>query len=269
MKRNDDPKEMTVIDPAFLAEHAASDESLQDLKKDVIVPYLKITQAMTSDELKDKVGGDGVACIPSAQAIIAKKGEPFLFVPLFFFKEFCKWKDLKDKEGSAILERTFDPTSDLAKRAQDKLLRKEKYEHHDDWYFRYVEHLNYVGVIYKHESFGTAPLVIGFSRGSHGTGRSFATAISMRKIRNEEQVFTPPLWSQVWEMKVEKRTNQNSQSWWGLGFGNPNVSYIEQEEAPLFKQAHLDHKKLFQENRLKVEVDEEEASTTNDEDAEL
>lgn len=249
-KRNDDPKELVHVGgaPNWLAEYQTEDTSVEDLAEYRILSRLKIVQSMSAEELKESFG-EGSIIIAPGNVMVAKKKEPVLFVPVFFFTEFCLWGDRKDKVGPTIRDRSFDKAGDLARRARDPERREEEYE--GGFVGRYVEHLNFAGFIYgDHEQKGT-PCVLSFSRGEFGTGRNFINSITLRKVAGQ----TAPLWSQVWEMKTAFR-DQGDKKWYGIEMSNPpegTEPFIKQEEVEFFLGEHKSCKEDFEKSKLLVD----------------
>lgn len=247
--RNDIPVEVKKVGPApaFLAE-TAGDDSIAILKKHIVLQRLTIIQAMTPSELKN-VFPERTTILTPGRILLAEPGTSFKFVPVFFFEEYCKWKDRNDKsEGSPVVDRTFDPTHEIARKALDKNKRMEPYEEGSKMNWRYVEHLNYIGFLYggdKHET----PIVVSFARGENFNGKNFATAISMRKMEG----ITVPLWAQVWELEVGLHKNRKGQEWWGFDFSPAEPSIITDEQAPSYKAEFIALKEAHAERRIIVD----------------
>lgn len=259
----------------FLAPFVQEDDSLAGMEQHVIIPRLKIIQSMTDPELKKKAPEGSVILRPS-DMIVAEPEQPFLFVPQFFFVEFTKMSDRRDKTGPMILGRSFDPTSEIAKRSENAETRFEVYEGHekkpdkDQWKYRYVKHFRFPGVLYEAESdFFMTPTVISFERGEHFQGRNFVSAIKMRKVRvgsgEETRLVPQPLWSQVWQLHTAIRPG-NEGSWYGFDFevAHPS-SIIAEEHVAEFREAHNALKEAHLQNRLMVDGDDsDEAAPPED-----
>ena len=268
-------KDLKKVEPktSFLARYA-DDTSLDDMTQYVILPFLKVIQSMTDASLK-KTCGEGSVIVRPGDAIVWKEGaDPFDFVAQFFFVEYSKFSDRKDKESPVVIERTYDPASEIAKKALDKDRRFETYEGHenkpenDQWKYRYVRHFRFAGVIYgEHELAGT-PVVLTFDRGEDYQGQSFISAMKMRKQRttvgDETKVIPIPLWAQVWSFKASLR-DLGDRKWYGLDFVPGIPALIDPKDAEMMTEAHVELKKLHEKNRLVVddkEVMEDEAAVT-------
>ena len=160
------------VNANYLANYVKKDDSLDILKEHRTVPRFKIIQA-TSDADLIKNFGIGTVIVRPGDAMICKfEADPrsFDFVPLFFFVEYAKWRDLKGT-GPMILERNHDATSEVAQRSANAKTRKEAYEGQDNvpednkLYYMYVEHLRFIGVIYGDHPLVGTPVTLSFERG--------------------------------------------------------------------------------------------------------
>jgi len=243
--------------PAFL-EDEVDDTSLDVMRDHRILPRLKVVQGTSKQELIEQFGAGSVIVQPGNIEVV-KKEVSFLAVPVLFFVEYCKWSDLKDEESPAVVDRTFDPTSELAKISRDAKKREEVYQGDEDakkpkiW--RYVEHLNFVCFIYNEDSaLRGEPVVQSFSRGEYGTGQGFINACSMRRS---------PLWSQVWQVKPAYRDKGAERKWYGLDWTAPPEDigpHIKADQKDFFKDAHVAFKDLQEKKRLIVDHSEKEDS---------
>lgn len=253
-QRNNPPKDVVKVGPSWLGQ-VSDDDSIAPLEQYKVLPLFKVIQAMTDESLKDRFKEGSIIVRPGDQ-LIAEKGEPFYFVPCFMFTEFCKWASIKDKESPAVLERTFDDKNDVAIRSRSPEKRKEPYPDGSDRSYRYVEHLNFPGVVYGNHPLSGQEVVLGFSRGEFFTGQSFCTSIQMRKVGGQ----VVPLWGQIWQLSANVR-KRKGYSWYGIDFANPDGEmqspYIENEEVESFQKAFQELKEQFQKNKLRAEYDRE------------
>ena len=267
-------KRVSGIDPSFLAQYVEEDHSLDGMAEYRVLSMLRIIQNTSKKELK-KTFGEGSAIIRPGDALVWADGDdPFLFVPQYFFVEFCKWSDLNDKDSRNVLERTFNPLSGLAKRSRDPDLRFEPYDGHEDrpdqdqWKYRYVEHLRFPGMIYGEHPLAGTPTTLSFERGEFGQGKNFISAIKLRKQRVEidgaDRNVPVPLWSQVWSLKVGHR-EVGSKQWFGFDFVPAEIPLIGATEHQDMHQSHLELKKDHDQRRLLVDdedITEDDAATT-------
>lgn len=260
-KRNEDPTELVKVQaPTWLTEHAEQDTSLETVKEHRVMPRIKVIQGTTRDALKE-AHGEGAMIMSPGSARLAAKDETLKFVPLFFFTEWCKWSDLDDEETPSVLERTFDPTNEIAKRSKDPNKRHERYgpvgENGEPKYqARYVEHLNFVGVVYGDHELSGSPVTLSFSRGEYGRGRVFINDLFARKVGGKQV----PLYCQVWELRVGRREQGPKKKWFGIDPVVPEdgQTLIEEEHAEGFKTLHEEFKELVNQQRLMVDHDDAE-----------
>lgn len=258
----------------FLVQYTKEDSSLDLLRDHVILPRIKVIQGMTKQELKD-IFGEGSAIIRPGDALVAKKGEAFSFVPQFFFPEFCKWADRRDDEGQMILDRSLDPMSEIAKRARNAELRSEVYPEDANKpadkqkRFRYVEHLNFPGVIYGKSDLAGTAVVLSFSKGEFATGSNFIQAIRLRRetieVDGQPVSMKVPLWAQVWSFTPALR-QKGEKKWWGLSFVPAETSVISPSEAPGFQASFEELKELHRMKKLGTDYEDPDEAPSHDTD---
>lgn len=238
--------------PSYLAKFdAGSDHSTDALQEYRVLNRVKVIQAMTQQDFKRDFG-EGAAVLVPVRQLVVPNDSSFLFVPLFFYPEFIQWRDVNDKSGNAIMVRTTDPTSEIARKARDANTRVEPYGDNSKFKYKFCEHLNFAGLIYGDNT----PVAISFSRGEFFTGRNFCTMIGMRKIGLNRA----PLWMQVWQLKPTMR-NRNGHSWWGLEPTNPDEGsspWIKETEVEMFQALYKELKEQFGTNNLGVDLSDSE-----------
>lgn len=236
--------------PAYLA--SEKDGSLDTMAQHRVLPRLKILQAMSSPDLR-KEFGEGAVLVQPGNMFVGGPDQPFLFVPLFFFEEYCKWSDLNDSGSPTIMQRSFDPSSDIAAKAKNPDLRVEDYgDPKQKFQARYVQHLNFAGIVYKAEgNSDMIPVVMSFSRGEFSTGRNFCTSCFMRK---------GPLWSQVWQVGTTER-HKDKYQWMGFKIDAPTDSppFIKEEEVSLFRSMYQELEELHKKAMLSVDASEHDS----------
>lgn len=262
-KRDDKPKEVVKVEapPQWLAEAAETDQSIEAMAEHRVLPRLKVVQGMSDSALKDAVGEGGVVLTPG-NVLVCSRDEGFEFVPVFFFTEFIEMSDINDSESPTVLERTFDVTHPLAVRARDADQWERDYGPEDSkgrakYTARACEVFNFVGFLdggdIPAELHGV-PLTITFARGEFNTGRSFITAITMRRVGGK----IVPLWAQRWAFTIGFR-ERDSKKWYGLDVRNPAQPYISEEQGAMFKGAHEEFAELFEKQRLSVDHEDKPA----------
>lgn len=268
-KKRTEPQAIKVLGVQDLFKYE-EDKSLEALQEYIIVPFVKVIQGMSEQDLKDTFG-EGSAILRPGDVKIGDRKTPFLFVPIFFYTMFRKWADRTDTQ--MILDTSYDPNCDLAKLSRDPDRREEIYEGDEGKTeprkYRYVEHLCFIGVVYDGEMSGTRCL-ISFQKGDFRVGRGFASGAQMRKIKDadgtKKQV---PLWAQVWLMKLNLR-ERNDNRWWGLDPTSPPEgveSMISPDEFEDFHEAYEELAKAHKNNLIRIEGDEadpDEGSATDD-----
>lgn len=281
-KRTDTDIEKVNANPNFLAQYMDEDTSLDALKEHRTVPRFKIIQPTTEEELKNTFGV-GSAIVRPGDTMVCKHGsnqniealESFDFVPLFFFVEWAKWRDLKGT-GDMVLDKSYDSASDVAVRSKNADTRKELYSGHEDLqdkdkcYFQYVEHLRFLGAIYGDHPLAGTPVTLSFERGEWGQGKNFISAVSLRRQKvvtgtnsdsgAEETVSKQiPLWAQVWRMKTVYHNPDALRKWYGFSFEAAPESIIKLEEAQTMQGLHKEFRELFDAQRLSVQDDQQES----------
>jgi len=264
--RNETAINKVNVNPDYLAKYIEQDDSLDALKEHRTVPRFKILQATTEQELLDNFGVGTVIVRPGDAMICKYNQDPksFNFVPLFFFVEWAKWRDIRGT-GPMILERTHDPSSIVATNSKNANARKELYEGHenlqdaDKFYYAYVEHLRFIGVIYGDHPLVGTPVTLSFERGEWGQGKNFISAVSLRRQNVNNESKQVPLWAQVWKLGTVHHAPDATRKWYGFQFEAAEQSIILPEEAEPMQKLHLEFKDLFEKSRLMV-IDEEVVS---------
>lgn len=249
-ERAEEPKEVVKIDvpDAFLA--TSKDTSFEGMAEYRILSRLKVIQPTAAQDLIAEFGLGSVILSPGGVRIVALD-EQFLFVPVFFFVEFCKWSDLDDKASAAILDRTYDKASDIARRSRSAELREEEYA--PGLKCRYVEHLNFAGFIYGDHEQAQTPVVLGFCRGEHSTGTTFINSIQLRKVNGN----SVKLYGQVWKCGTNFRDKGPKKKWYGIDCKNPEVPFVKPEEFEFYEKQHEELKAQHAERLLFVDREDE------------
>lgn len=267
-KRNADQVKETklvVPPPSTLAQYAADDNSLAGMAQHRVLSRLKIVQGQSSPRLKEAFG-EGTVILSPSEVVIAND-EPFKIVPVFYFTDFITWADRKDTSSPAILARSILPNSEIAIKAKDAALREEGYgpmvgskgKERPQYTKRHAECLNFACFIYgEHEQAGNL-VALTFQRGEHFAGRSFISAILLRKLPGTRS--SAPLWSQVWELQSATR-NRNGNAWYGFDYRNPQDGnlFIKDDEIESMLGEHQKLKEAWDAGMLSADL-----SDANDE----
>ena len=248
-----------IVRPDFLSTYVDNDKSLEGMDEHKVLPRLKVVQSMAAPELKKQFPEGSAILHPGGVSVWKDGDEPFKFIPQLWFPEYAKWSDMRDSQSDMIVEQSFDPMSDIARKSRDPQTRKEVYEGQenvkDPMCYEYIEHHRFAGVIYGDHELAGVPVTISFERGEHFQGRQWLTAIKMRKQeieKDSEMVRVPiPLWAQVWEFTVGLRERGESRRWFGLDFANPSV--ISEDDVAEMHRCHLELKDAHKKSLLRVE----------------
>ena len=238
--------------PAHLREYDTM-EGMEEVKKKVIIPRMKLIQGQSSKDLRDRFGEGSCVFQPGDVVVCDSDGE-FRCVPVFYFVEYVCWADINDKGNDTILERSFDETSELAKKCQNPDTRIEDYKPEGSkktFKCRNCEVLNFICYIsdQKHPLTGE-PFVLSFQRGEFINGQNFCSFLKLRKA---------PIWANIIEFKPAFRERKDYE-WYGLDFGNPEdgESFILEEEVEFFRKAHITMKENYANRMLVVDHGEKE-----------
>lgn len=264
MSRLDQPNEITPVGGTaptnWLANYTTEDASLAGMAEMRVLQRVRILQGLSPKTLLTQFGGPGAIVLMPAAQLIAKPGSSFLFIPVFFFKEWIAWADRQDTSNkSAILERSLDPQSDLAIKSMTPDKRKEQYSVNGAFFTRTnVEHMNFAGLIVGHPELENQVAVVGFARGEWSTGKKFVNQILMRRMGGK----TVPLWAQRWEFCGTTHKNTKNQEWEALEPRNPKDGqlFIDEQMAPAFQALHHELAEAHK-NKAMVVDRSDEAST--------
>lgn len=241
----------------------AQDTSLQNMQEMRVLQRIRVLQSNSPRELREKHGERNAIIMPASE-LVCKKTESFFFVPVLFFKEYIEWADRNDTSNkNAILNRSFDPTSEIAKKAADAKRRKEKYYVNSQEFNKtYTEHLNFAGIIINHPMFENQPVVVGFARGEWRTGSKFVNQILMRRNGGAPV----PLWAQRWEFVIANRVNDKKQEWDALDPRTPSDGQliIDEALAPVTQQLHRDLAEAHAAKQMMVDRSDESEETRED-----
>ena len=270
-RRTDTDIDKVPTNPNFLAAYIEEDTSLDALEEHVSVPRFKLIQPTTEAELKSTFGEGSAIVRPGDTLVVKYEGNKnmdahteFDFVPLFFFKEWATWRDLKGS-GPMILDRSFDPGSNIAVWSKNKKTRKVPYAGHEHLqdsdpsklYNSHVEHIRFLGTVYGDHPLAGTPVVLSFERGEWSQGQNFIDAIGLRRIKINDEYAKMPLWSQVWRMKTVYHNPEADKKWFGFSFEAAPQSVINPDEADAMKGLHTKFRDLHKKSLLTVQDDEQ------------
>lgn len=218
--------------PAFMqGEEIHGDENMGDY---IRPPRIKIVQAQAGEPYDQFNPGDVVLtpqCLLVAEYDKAtRKGAPWLFVPVYFYPEWCTWNPLGADEPM-IAERTFDPKHEIAIKAQSPDTWNEKRE--DGQEVRHTEHLNFI-VAPLSQEFQGLQFAMSFVRGEMKSGVNLCSLIRMRNA---------PMFGQVFEATAGHRKNSKG-NWYGIDCSIPKTAPLFVDNEDLYKSLKMLHLKF-------------------------
>lgn len=234
--------------PEFMRDDAGINDQIGS--EFVVPPRIKLVQPTSKPPLSDKYQ-KGDVCLTPTLAQVAKKGEVFQVVPLFFFAEWLSFNPLE--ADTFIRERSLDPTSELAMKCRDPERRKEPYEKDPTKFINNVETINFIVAIVGHEELMGMVASVGFSKSEHKIGTGWSSRLKLRGV---------PYPGTVWELKSAARTNAKG-TWFGFDIDpckEDKGLVMDAEAYAQFKQLNAQFKKLHVESRLQVRVDDDDLS---------
>lgn len=236
--------------PDFMKSQAV--EGVELLAKYQATPRLGIVQGSSLPERKAEHGEGGVAVFPEGLHI-AGQGEEFVAIPICFWVTWEKWSDINDHSQPMVLETTQDETSEMARRAKDRVKRTEKYSvNGTDFKYKYVESLNFIMVIDSGPAKGEI-VVMSFHIGEHRVGLTLSGNIKRRACS---------IYGNRFSFKTQIRT-RNNRSWYGFELNNPSdeeggfVRDPARYEA--LKVMHRDFDTLVKSSKIVITRDDDDA----------
>src|SRR5690606_12150866 len=159
-----------------------------------------------------------------AKELYFPAGESFHVTPLFFFREWGLWYDIRAKVANPVKERSTDPHSEIAKRAMSREASERIIpdpDHKDaegvPLPMEYRESLIYISYIHEKNEV----VAISFNKGNHRTGRNFGELISKRSRAGA----AVPIYAGVYKFTVETLKSRDQQ-WKWKGFSIDNAGWI-------------------------------------------
>ena len=250
--RAEDPDSMV---PDFMrpatGEAAAGTELLTQF---VTPPRLKVIQNQRAEQYKSFSPGDVV--LTPHQLVLAKRNEPFWFVPLLFYPEWCTLNPLEMKASlKMVRERSMDIRSPVAKKARDEKLRgADPCPENPQYKLRHVEFLSFIVMLIK-PGFNSTPALMAFSRAEHRMGSNLAALIKNRQA---------PIYGCVFEGKVPDTERRNQLgAWYGIDVTNPTSEgcppmFVPQADFEELKALHDKYKAAYAEGLIQADYGEDE-----------
>lgn len=214
---------------------------LEDMEQYLSPPRLKVVQEKKEEAYKPF--NDCDVLVTNTKQVICKKGEFFVFTPIFMFDEFCVHNPYALKQLQMIRERTFDPDSEVAQKCRN--LVSEPCPEDPSKEIRYATHLNFLIAIHDVPELVGIPVLATFFLGEFRTGSNLLALIRARCSGGT------PLYA--WKFQATPTDHKGGGfEWYGLDISNPSADYDGKpfvEDAAQFEQ----FKKLHEEARADKE----------------
>jgi len=229
--------------PSYLVEVTES-SGLEEVKKNLVPSTIRIIQKMSSDALKAKFNEGEAVLLPEGVAL-ASKDVKVEIVPVFLYVEYVAWNPRATRGTEpAIRAKTFDETSDLAKKCMNPDTYKEDHPNFPGDAKKQISNnkmLNFMVVILR-EDVPPMPALLSFSSTGMADGQAWCNLISARTHTDKDgKPVQSPIFSGRYTMTIKDKQNQEG-SWFGLAIDNAEEKYVSAEEFKLFKQLHEDLK---------------------------
>lgn len=250
------PKVENSLVPSFMNEDKAT--GLELVNQYVVPPRLKVMQPMADYTMFEGLEKGDTVLMPQ-KLKLASPGEPWHFVPLFFYPEFITVNPIQMKgQLPMIRDRSLELDSAIANKSRSPETRKEKCPENPQLELSHHEVLTFIVALVGPHAHFTLPLSMSFWKGEHRTGTNFSGLIKMRG---------GPLFGGIYEAKVPKEMRKNAKGqWYGIDVGNPSDSsgmppFVQDEgEFKQLKSMHLALKQSYDDRKIQVEYEDEEPS---------
>ena len=253
--------------PAYLAALQGKGESLAGMAQHRILPKIGVLQGQSEAKLKEAHGEGAIVLYPSEVCLQGKEEWTLRFQPIFYWKHFEHTSDRRDKSRPNLVEKTFDPESELAIRATNKQAREQQYQGQDGKSYteKWSEVFNFAGYILDAKGVGTQLVTLVFKGGEHHQGETFMSSQMMRTIDGQNPA---EIYLTVWELSSSRRT-YGDDPWWGIDFRIPvNNPWASEMEALRGAEMHKKLKQEFADKLLGVSQDAEDKEASGSVEAE-
>lgn len=227
----------------------------EDMTKFIIPPRLVIVQPLSNAPL-DKYAPGTPVIMPSEVAIGTFDkadmclAEPMIGIPVFFFPEWTIDNPHKlKKQLGAIRDRTFDPESELALRAQNPKLREFPCPEDPNEKCKYVTRLHFI--VYMLSAQIPEPVIITFKSAEMRSGMALNSLIKARKA---------PIFGCKFAFDIGFRSNDKGK-WYGIDCSNPpeNIGgWVDNSELyQTLKEEHLKFKAAHESKLIQPDFSDE------------
>jgi hypothetical protein len=259
----EDERILVAKDHQDLPEHMRADagEGTDTLSKYIRPPRLKIVQG-NSDQKFLEVADPGSVILSPTMQLVAEVTQPFWFVPVLFFPEWYTSNPMSMKgQLPFIRERSTDPASDIARKAQDPILRgADDCPESKGNKLKHVEALNFIVLILRNEALMGQPAIMSFSKSAHKDGSQLSALIRSRR---------GPLYGMIFEACVPQMKRSNTQGQWHyMQVGNPSAPgaphpmVMNVEEYQALKALHHKYLADLEASRIITDYEDEEGNGT-------
>lgn len=261
-----DTTQLTTQQPASVPDYIrqdTSDKGLAEVRQMMRPPFLKVRQAQCrNDEMKAATNLGDIIIMPDCE-VLYKHGqaEPFRFVVLFSFREFCVWNPYAMiNELPFIRERTLDPSSDLAKRCMVRDLEKRMEvcpeapadkQQDEKFKMRYMEHLNFIILPRLGGEIMQVPILWSCVSGEAKTGRRMSNLLGSVDCH---------IFARNYRATTSERNGKKG-DWYGL---NPVVDreyreFVTADEFAKLKDSATAFRKQFSEGNIEFNYQPEDS----------
>jgi hypothetical protein len=238
-------------------------QSLAEIVQYIQIPRVQILQPLSPQALVDGFGETAVVSNVNNKVIkiadpIAMEGNKrkmwgpeFTVRPIFYFDEWIWWNDRKaPNDEDKILGKTFDPRHDIAIRASKKDTRVVAHPRIAGLKQNFVHHMNFVCFVEDIPELSNEPVVLGFCKGEHVTGRKFGSSIAKRGCE---------IYTGRYSACVEQHASDAGR-WWGLRIDNHKDCWVSEKIQTFQANFHLQLMEMFKAQRLTTTYDDAEVA---------
>lgn len=237
------------------------DSSMDKASENVIIPRIKILQAMGRDEKAKEAFREGALYVSGLTKLVAEPGDTATIIPLFHWIQWEEWADINDTaaSGKGPVAITLTPTDEISIKAKDKEAREEEYANPANAKkpFRrsFVEALCYA--VYIQSGPGTGIMaILSLSKSAHMQGRILNAMIGSRN-------YPRMCFNRIDIGPAQKKKDGNT--WWVPEFFDPvsGENFIAEADVPKMKAASAHFEEMYKSGAL-VQLQEKDATPSAD-----
>lgn len=251
-----------------------TDKGLDAVRQMMRPPFLKVRQAQCrNDEMKAATNLGDIIIMPDCEVLYrhgqerAENGQPFRFVVLFSFREFCAWNPYAMiNELPFIRDRTLDPNCELAKRCMVREQEKRmavcpqappEKQNDEKYMLKYMEHLNFIILPRRPDGeILQVPVLWSCVSGEAKTGRRLSNLLGSVDCH---------IFARNYRANTSERKGKKGE-WYGL---NPVVDreykeFVTADEFVKLKDSAIAFRKQFNEGNIEFNYQPEDTSGTHE-----